>query len=97
MSHPEIGNYQCVYMCVYVYVCSCVCTQRIWLNYIPNFVIEIAIHIFLAYIVLEVEGIEPRHCKLNVSSGSVSLIVEDGLCSVNSEKIEGTRDLCHGE
>ena len=51
----------------------------------------------LAYIVLEVEGIKPRHCKLNFSSGSVSLIVEDGLCSINSKEIEGTRDLNHGE
>jgi hypothetical protein len=51
----------------------------------------------LTYIVLEVEGIEPRHCKLNFSSGSVSLIVEDGLCNINSEEIDGTRDLNHGE
>lgn len=43
------------------------------------------------------EGIKPRHCKLNVSSGSVSLIVEDGLCNINSEEIDGTRDLIHGE
>ena len=51
----------------------------------------------LARIALEVEGIKPKHCKLNFSSGTVSLIVEDGLCNINSEEIKGTRDLNHGE
>ena len=51
----------------------------------------------LSCVVLEVDGIQPRHCKLNFSSGSVSLIVEDGVCNINSEEIEGTRDLSHGE
>ena len=58
---------------------------------------DIHVPYLLVYIVLEVEGIEPRHCKLNFSNGNVSLITEEGLCSINSEKVDGIKDLHHGE
>lgn len=46
---------------------------------------------------LEVDGIESRHCKLSFSDGKVSLMVEEGVCSVNSEEVKEMQELSHGE
>ena len=43
------------------------------------------------------EGIEPKHCQLRFSDGKVSLIVADGLCSINSQEINKEQALSHGE
>ena len=47
--------------------------------------------------VLNVEGIKPRHCELRFSSGTVSLTVRDGMCSINCVKVEGEQNLRHGK
>ena len=102
MSHPEIGNYK--YVCV-LYRFDTKSSAYIFYMHLPyvkqlDKVIIVYINIIpyhLVFVVLGVEGIKPRHCKLNFSSGNVSLIVEEGLCSINSEKVDVTKDLYHGK
>ena len=51
----------------------------------------------IKFSVLEEEDITPRHCHMNFADGKVSLLVEDGMCSVNGRHIEDKHILSHGE
>lgn len=47
--------------------------------------------------VLEAQDIEQRHCHMDFTGEKVSLIVDDGMCSINSVKVDSEQVLSHGE